>query len=212
MRRVTLLLSGVPQYVNLPDLSYNLDRLFNTNEIGTFTIRDLPNHPQTNRRQIALDFLSSFDAMVAQEKLEGYEYAMEDGRQYTLRAKINKSEEYMCKNSHSPEQCGSSWNGADWQTLALLPNLDGEMYHRANARLDAQLDLLKKQQLVIEKEKEILREKRRLKREYGSMHAYDESEASSSKRSRSRSRDRRSSSWRRSSSRERPHHDSRRKS
>ncbi|XP_063382467.1 uncharacterized protein LOC134668900 isoform X2 [Cydia fagiglandana] len=213
MQRVTLLLSGVPQYVTLTELSCNLDRLFNTDEIGTFKIRDLPNHPQTNKRQIALDFLSSFDAMVAQGKLEGYEYTMKDGRQYTLRAKINKSEEYQCKNSLIPEESGSTiWYGADWQTLALLPNVDGEMYHRANAQLDAQLDLLKKQQLVIEKEKEILREKRRLKREYGSMHAYDESEASSSKRSRSRSRDRRSNSRYRSRSRERVHHDSRRRS
>ncbi|XP_063623897.1 uncharacterized protein LOC134795897 [Cydia splendana] len=213
MRRVTLLLSGVPQNVTLTELSYNLDCLFNTDEIGTFKIRDLPNHPQTNKRQIALDFLSSFDAMVAQEKLDSYNYTMKDGRQYTLRAKINKTEEYQCKNSNSPEQCGSSiWYGANWQSLAFLPNMDGEMYHRANARLDAQLDLLKKQKLVIEKEKEILREKRRLKREYGSMPACDESEASSSKRSRSRSRDRRSSSRHRSRSRERVHHDSRRRS
>ncbi|XP_047993733.1 uncharacterized protein LOC125232145 isoform X2 [Leguminivora glycinivorella] len=195
---VTLLLSGVPQYVTLTDLSYNLDRLFNTDEIGTFKIRDLPNHPQTNRRQIALDFRSSFDAMVAQGKLEGYEYTMEDGRPYTLRAKINKTEEYMSKNSLSPQH-NHSWYGADWHASAMIPNLDGEMYHRASARLDAQLELLKKQQLVLEKEKEILREKRRLKQEYGSMHRYDESEASSSKRSRSGSRERRSGSWHRRS-------------
>lgn len=77
--------------------------IFRSNrEIGTYELRDLSEN--SKKPLVALDFRSGYDAIAAQDQLEGYRYQMQDGIQYILRARLTKKKEHVRarKISESP--------------------------------------------------------------------------------------------------------------
>ncbi|KAI8433653.1 hypothetical protein MSG28_015656 [Choristoneura fumiferana] len=141
---ITLLLSGLPAYVTLEDLGYYLECIFTTNsEIG-------------------------FDAIAAQEQLDGYRYQMQDGVQYILRAKITNKKEYL-RSDTSPEFSLSSRNSSEEKensSAMSISSMSDVAMLRANAKLNAKYKLLKKQKLIVEAQMELIRERRKLRREF----------------------------------------------
>ncbi|XP_073965596.1 uncharacterized protein [Choristoneura fumiferana] len=164
---ITLLLSGLPAYVTLEDLGYYLECIFTTNsEIGMFEVRHLPE--ENDKRQVALDFRSGFDAIAAQEQLDGYRYQMQDGVQYILRAKITNKKEYL-RSDTSPEFSLSSRNSSEEKensSAMSISSMSDVAMLRANAKLNAKYKLLKKQKLIVEAQMELIRERRKLRREF----------------------------------------------
>ncbi|CAG9790092.1 unnamed protein product [Diatraea saccharalis] len=202
---VTVVVSGLPDKVSLKELACNFDKLFNTDDVGTFRLRDLSNENES--RLVALDFENGFSAMTVQLMLDGFQYKLPNGEEYKLKCKISKNKKHLqlapITYEHNDYTCVSKY---DYYSNSVV-TFNEDMIERQNSNLDAQLKLLKKKKMLVEAERELVKAKRKLKKEYCKVASDSEDENSSgshkhtkmpksskSRKRKSKSRDRHSSS------------------
>ncbi|XP_049882048.1 E3 ubiquitin-protein ligase RBBP6-like isoform X2 [Pectinophora gossypiella] len=161
---VTLMLCGVPYHMSLVDLAFYFNKVFDTDEIGNFKARE--GLTTDNKRNVALDFSSGFDAMSAQQILNGYNF-FTDGRHYKLSARV-VIDPMATRNTETRLECyrrpGEMESPNDERALARSKkDVTGSPKH--DIELDAELTMLQDQLQKLKKERKILKTKKKLKKE-----------------------------------------------
>ncbi|RVE44982.1 hypothetical protein evm_010407 [Chilo suppressalis] len=198
---VTVVVSGLPHHVPLADIAYHFDKLLNTDEVGTFRLREIWDG-SNDSNVLALDFRSGFDAMHVQMLLDGVKLTLENGKNYKIKCKISNDKMHAYTPAIEYEDTSSRIMAKYESSSSSLISLNDHKMRKECSSLDTYLTLLQKKKKVVDAERELLIAKKKLKREHTMEETDSEDEDSSYRRKYSKvskSRDYRS---RRSSSRE----------
>uniref|UniRef100_A0A1E1W3Z0 Uncharacterized protein n=1 Tax=Pectinophora gossypiella TaxID=13191 RepID=A0A1E1W3Z0_PECGO len=152
--------------MSLVDLAFYFNKVFDTDEIGNFKARE--GLTTDNKRNVALDFSSGFDAMSAQQILNGYNF-FTDGRHYKLSARV-VIDPMATRNTETRLECyrrpGEMESPDDERALARSKkDVTGSPKH--DIELDAELTMLQDQLQKLKKERKILKTKKKVEEGVG---------------------------------------------
>lgn len=125
--------------ISLSKLGSEFDRIFDTNEIGSFRVRQLED--VRHGRQVALDFKSGFDAMIVQNILDRQDFNLEGNLYCFLRARIHKEPTKKVSSSEGMEIVSSS-SSYRRDLGAMMSNVSPEDFVNASNKLDVSITII----------------------------------------------------------------------
>ncbi|KAJ2949284.1 hypothetical protein O0L34_g6232 [Tuta absoluta] len=181
---VTVVLTGIPRHVPLVELADAINKFLATNEVTSFVTRETV--ARKGKRQVALDFKDGFNAMAAQDILNGYRYMLkDDDKEYVLSARVSKDPSVMPRGDELVPYSGSA-------EASSSRDYGCEVYDK--------LQELKKRMELVKTETEFIKAKKELEK-MKKKYALDESDTETdSKRKRSKKKKKKKHKKRRRSS------------
>uniref|UniRef100_A0A1E1WQ35 RRM domain-containing protein n=1 Tax=Pectinophora gossypiella TaxID=13191 RepID=A0A1E1WQ35_PECGO len=162
----TITLTGLPDDIVLNQLVYILKHLFKNEEIYTFWIKEMADIRGTGLKYTTIEFHARDHAYRAARCLDGFVFKSGDVK-YPLSARVNDERANTRKRSPSPYEYRS--REREYNRFDERPAYSG--YSREHLRspvghessnVNLEIELLRKQRLIIEEERRLLLERKKL--------------------------------------------------